>query len=295
LTGCGNILYVSTLAWHQGFILSHCVPIQEVLGNTSRNAEEKEKIRFIQEVKRYGEERLGLKKTKSYTTFFDVEGPILNVVTASEKDRLQLRAWNFPVVGEVTYKGFFTREDALKEQRLLEKEDLDTFLQQAGAYSTLGYLRDPIFSSMLTWRHAMLANTVLHEMTHTTIYFKNETSLNEQVATFIGNRGAIDFLSETYGSGSKEVLEALHLQEDDLLFSRWVDRACERLSSLYAREISREEKLKEREEIFHSIRDGFKETKTQLKTEMYRGVGKVSLNNAVLLAYRRYIHHIEEM
>jgi len=95
----------------------------------------------------------------------------------------------------VTYKGFFTQEDALREKRSLEGEGLDTFVQQVCAYSTLGWLKDPIFSSMLWWSHAALASLILHEMTHATIYFKGETGLNEQVATFIGNRGAIAFLS----------------------------------------------------------------------------------------------------
>ena len=31
---------------------------------------------------------------------------VLYIVTACEKDRLRLRSWEFPLVGEVTYKGF---------------------------------------------------------------------------------------------------------------------------------------------------------------------------------------------
>ena len=152
--------------------------------------------------------------------------------------------WNFPITGKVTYKSFFTKEGALKEKRFLEGKGYDTFVQQAGAYSTLGWLKDPIFSSMLRWDEATLANLILHEMTHTTIYFKGQTDFNEQMATFVGNRGAIDFLTEKYGKGSIEVFEAIYNQEDDLLFSRWIDQACQRLSNFYAKEISRDEKIR---------------------------------------------------
>ena len=60
LTGCGNLFYLSKLGWHQSLITFHSVPVQEVLENEGVSRETKEKIRFIQEVKRYGEEKLGL-------------------------------------------------------------------------------------------------------------------------------------------------------------------------------------------------------------------------------------------
>ena len=84
--------------------------------------EAKEKIRFIQEVKRYGEEKLGLTRTKSYSKYFEVKGPVLHVITASEKDCLQLYHWDFPITGRVTYKSFFTKEGVLKGETISRRE-----------------------------------------------------------------------------------------------------------------------------------------------------------------------------
>jgi predicted aminopeptidase len=294
LAGCGNLVYLSKLGWHQSLITFHSVPVQEVLEDQGVGHEAKEKIRFIQEVKRYGEEKLGLTKTESYSKYFEVKGPVLHVITASEKDCLQLYHWSFPITGKVTYKSFFTKEGVLKEKRFLEAKGYDTFVQNAGAYSTLGWLKDPIFSSMLQWDEATLANLILHEMTHATIYFKGKTDFNEQIATFVGNQGAIDFLIEKYGEGSKEVIEAIHRQEDDLLFSRWIDQACQQLSDFYAREISRDEKLRGREELFQRLKEDFREKMASFRTEGYKNFEKVDINNAVLLAYRRYIHRLEK-
>ncbi len=293
LTGCGNLFYLSKLGWHQSLITFHSVPVQEVLENEGVSHETKEKIRFIQEVKRYGEEKLGLTRTESYSKYFEVKGPVLHVITASEKDCLQLYHWNFPITGTVTYKSYFTKEGVLKEKRFLEGKGYDTFVQQAGAYSTLGWLKDPIFSSMLQWDEATLANLILHEMTHATVYFKGQTDFNEQMATFVGNRGAIHFLIDKYGKESKEVLEAIHNQEDDLLFSQWIDQACQRLSNFYAREISRDEKLRGREELFQRLKEDFREKMVSFKTEGYKNFEKKDINNAVLLAYRRYIHRLK--
>jgi predicted aminopeptidase len=294
LTGCGDLLYLSKLGWHQSSISFHSVPVQEVLDRKELGQEAKERIHFIQEVKRYGEEKLGLRKTNSYSSYFEVKGPVLHIITASEKDRLQLYRWDFPITGKVTYKGFFTREDILKEKRSLEAKGYDTFVQQAGAYSTLGWLKDPIFSSMLRWDEVTLANLILHEMTHATIYLKGQTDLNEQIATFVGNQGAVDFLTEKYGKESEEVAEAIHCQEDDLLFSRWIDQACQELSDFYAKEASRDERLKGREGLFHRLKEDFKGVMASFKTESYKNFEKVDINNAVLLAYRRYIHRLEQ-
>jgi predicted aminopeptidase len=294
LTGCGNLLYLSKLGWHQSSITFHSVPVQEVLENERVDPETKEKIRLVQEVKRYGEKELGLTRTESYSKYFEVKEPVLHVITASEKDCLRLYHWNFPITGKVTYKSFFTKEGVLKEKRIFEERGYDTFVQQAGAYSTLGWLRDPIFSSMLSWDEATLANLILHEMTHASIYFKSQTDLNEQIATFVGNQGAVNFLIEKYGKGSEQVVEAIHNQEDDILFSQWIDQTCQRLTQFYAREISRDEKLKGRGEIFRSIKEEFRELRGRLKTDCYKGFEKVNINNAVLLAYRRYIHRLED-
>ena len=295
LTGCSHFLYLSKMGWRQSFIMSHSVPVEEILNNENTSAQWKEKIQFIQEVKDYGEKKLGLKKTKNYSKFFEVQESILYVITACEKDRFQLYTWEFPIMGRVTYKSFFNKEGVLKEKLFLERKGLDTYIQQAAAYSTLGWLKDPIFSSMMRWNDVTLANLILHEMAHATFYFKNETDFNEQLATFVGNRGAIDFLIEKFGMESKEVAEANAIQEDDLLFSQWIDQACQRLSAYYAREIARDEKLKGRQEIFRSIREGFGEIKVRFKTDCYQDFEKLNLNNAVLLASRRYIHRLERL
>jgi predicted aminopeptidase len=112
------------------------------------------------------------------------------------------------------------------------------------------------------------------------------------MATFIGNKGAIEFLINKYGKGSKPVVEAIFGQEDDLLFSQWVGHACQQLSNFYSKEISREEKIKGREEIFRTLREAFR--KIPFKTDCYKNFENKDLNNAVLLAYHRYVHRLEK-
>lgn len=293
LIGCSNLLYLSRLGWHQSFVTFRSVPVQEVLEEGGLEEESRQKIDLIQTVKRFGEERLGLKRTENYTKYFDTDRPVLYLLTASEKDRLRLYHWDFPIIGRVTYKSIFTLKEAKKEKADLERKGLDTYLQQAAAYSTLGWLKDPIFSSMLAWDEPTLVNVILHEMVHGTVYFKGETALNEQLATFIGNRGTLLFLGEKYGSASKEVALAMAYQEDELLFAKWIEEAYRTLSEFYDRPISREEKLIEREEVFKSLQEQFIEMQGRFKTGCYKEFERKKLNNAVLMAHRTYLGRMD--
>ncbi len=293
LSGCATLSYLIKLGWHQGLILHESIPIEDMMRDEQKNEEIMKKIQFIQEVKRYGEERLGLKKTGIYTKFCEMKSPPLYIITASRKDFLSPYYWHFPIVGRVTYKSFFTLKEVINEKKNLEEKGFDTYIQAVAAYSTLGWLKDPIFSLMLKWDEPVLANILLHEMAHATLYFKGETDFNEQLATFVGNRGSVEFLTDKFGAGSKEVREALDYQEDDLIFARWIDWAYRQLSEFYENPISREEKLKRREEVFNRIMENFREIKSQFRTNCYQDFDKKKLNNAVLIAHRRYLYRLD--
>ena len=45
---------------------------------------------------------------------------------------------------------------------------------KAEAYSTLGWFQDPLTANMLDGSVVDLVETILHEMTHTTLYIKGE-------------------------------------------------------------------------------------------------------------------------
>jgi predicted aminopeptidase len=293
LTGCGNLLYLSSLGWHQARITFKSVPVRKVLEGDRLEEAGKAKIRFILDVKRFGEDRLGLRRTGNYTTFFEIQGPVLHVLTACAKDRLEPLRWRFPIAGTVAYKGYFSRPAALREKAALDRAGYDTLVLGAGAYSTLGWLRDPIFSPMLRWKESALASLILHEMTHGTLYFPGDTEASEQVATFVGNRGAIEFLTFKHGADSKPVQEAIEAQEDDLLFGSWIDGACRRLERLYAEPVSREEKLVRRGKVFSALREEYLQLRERFRSGAHEGFGEREINNAVLLAYRCYYHRLD--
>jgi predicted aminopeptidase len=189
LSGCSTAAYVTRMGFGQAKVLLFSRSNEKVLRDPSINQETKDRIQFVLEVKDYAEGRIGLKKTENYSSYFEVDGQgLLYVISACPKDSLDPYQWTFPIVGRMSYKGFFRLKGAQKEREQLERAGFDTCLRRALAYSTLGWFKDPIFSPMLDQRRAVIAQIVIHELTHTTLFIEDHLDFNEQMATFIGNQ-----------------------------------------------------------------------------------------------------------
>ncbi|MCS6796453.1 MAG: aminopeptidase, partial [Raineya sp.] len=77
------LLYGFRQGYGQLQIIWNTRPISEVLRDSTISDSIKRKLLYIQEVKDFAEQELGLKKTENYTTFYDQKGkPLLWVVTA---------------------------------------------------------------------------------------------------------------------------------------------------------------------------------------------------------------------
>jgi predicted aminopeptidase len=58
-------------------------------------------------------------------------------------------------------------------------------------------------------------------------------TFNENLATFIGTKGALNFLETTYGPNSQEYVNYITRRKDVQLFTRYIVRAAKQLDSLY--------------------------------------------------------------
>ncbi|MFZ9982475.1 MAG: aminopeptidase [Cyclobacteriaceae bacterium] len=209
-------------------------PIDEILADPLAPDSLKAQLRFIGEVRRYAIDSLGLNDTENYSSLYDQQGKeIMWVVTACEPWNLKEKTWDFPIVGKVPYKGFFSPEKAKAEATLWKQQGLDVSIRNPGGWSTLGWFTDPVLSGMLSRSKGDLASLIIHEMSHATIYVKDSSTFNENLASFIGDEGAKKFLASKYGPGSRELNEFVR---EDLDYRTWVDhmlRGSEILDSLY--------------------------------------------------------------
>jgi len=215
-------------------ILFNTRPVSEVLRDPALPDSLKQRLRLIGEIKQFAVDSLGLDSSGSYTEFFDQKGkPILWVITASEKYKLVPKEWRFPIIGTFAYKGFFDSTRAQSEEQSLIAEGNDTQINEVSAWSTLGFFKDPILSSMLYRSEGSLANLIIHEMTHGTLFVKDNLELNENLANFIGDYGAARFLTAKYGKNSPQLEKYEFRKRYNDAISQHIVRGAKQLDSLY--------------------------------------------------------------
>ena len=291
LMGC-QISYLLQAATGQFRFLYDAVPVEEVLQQDSLSAQEKGRLSLVSRIKNFGENELGLKKSDNYETINLKDRSPVYTVSASPKDKLALVTWWFPVAGHVPYLGFFDLEAAKEERDRLLAKDLDTFVGRAQAYSTLGWFRDPLSLELIQGSDLNLVETLLHEMTHTTLYVKGQGEFNEGLAQLIGKRGALLFFEHTFGSSHLATREAQNAIFDEVLFSTYLASLLSELNALYTEEqVSYELKLSEREKIFARHREKFNEVKSRMRTRRFANFGQPGLNNAYLMSVGLYHRH----
>lgn len=216
-------------------ILMNVENVEDVLKRKDFPDSLKSRIRLIEEIKQFGVDSLGLNPSDNYSTFYNQHGkPILWVLTASEKYKIKASEWHFPIIGTFPYKGFFDSLRVQKEEAEQIKAGFDTQVNEVSAWSTLGYLKDPILSSMLSRSEGSLANLILHELTHGTLFVKSNLELNENLASFIGDQGAIRFLTSKYGADSPQLKKYEFGKKYNDAYSKHVLGGVKQLDSLYA-------------------------------------------------------------
>lgn len=267
-------------------------PISQVLKRGTLSQPDQEKLKLILEVRDFSSKTLGLTPDGSYLEYVDLSklrrDAIAYNLVVCPKDRLEPYTWWFPFIGSIGYLGFFDKDYALETKKEYEEEGYDTYLRAVSAYSTLGWFDDPIFSSMLSFREDQLANLIIHELTHATIYKSGDTLFNEGIATFMGNKGSIAFMIQKYGEHSKQHRDALDAQHDDLLFSDYIEKAKNRLDQFYSQPLAKKEKIERRKKEFTLLKSDFIRLKSSFKTKDYDGFEKFVFNNAVFAGLEQY-------
>jgi len=293
--GCADVDYYLHLARGQAHITLGRRSVEDVLSDPATPPDIVERLNLAREVRRFAGDKIGLRGTSSsYTDYFDTAGePVAWNVSASPPDRFEAYRWTFPFVGSLPYKGYFQSQRATAESDRLRGLGYDAIAGGVSAYSTLGYLSDPILSTMLDDPEDQFVDLILHELTHATVYVEDHTDFNESVASFIGKEGSLAFLEQRYGEGSEEVAKTRRKRKDLASFRLFLRGVTARLDSLYNSGSAREQVLTERLRVFEASKDDYRQQREDLGSGIYDGFLAWELNNARLLAYRRYNSNFE--
>ena len=272
-------------------VIVEAKPIEDFLQDPNYPDSLKQKLLLTKEVRKYAIDSLGLYQSDNYTKLFDQGGKtLLWNVSASEPYELKAYQWTYPFLGSMPYKGFFDLEEARKEARKLQEEGYDVRIRTVGGWSTLGILEDPLLSNMLERGDGELAEVIIHELTHATIFIKGEIDFNENLASFIGERGTELFLASYYGDSSDQLTEYRQTESDSRRLTQIILSGAQSLDSLYQTftdddSIAFKDSLK-KETIFQITKQ--LDSANFYNPRYHQIFEKTQPNNAYFMAFRRY-------
>ncbi len=284
-TGC-SLPYLADTAAHHLALLAHRRPIAEVIADPATPASLRDQLQGVEAVRAFAR-TLGLKVDDNYAAYVDVGRRYVTYnLSACPADRFAPYEWHFPFVGAVPYKGYFRLTWAKREERHLRDAGYETYLRGVPAYSTLGWLADPVFSTMIGGDPYGLADTLFHELTHATCFIKGQVPFDETLATFVAERATLAFAAAQTAPGSPTVARLERGYAEAHRFEGLVHQLYGQLDTLY-REAPPEVAAR-REKIYADFRARLHDPATGISSPGYQQFADVPLNNARLLAYHRY-------
>jgi len=195
LAGCQSLGYYAHVSGGQLNLLSKREPVTQVIASLEGDPDAatmalSQRLQLSQRLLEFAETALGLEVGGRYSTYvtLDREAVVWNLVAAPELS-LTAHTWCYPFVGCAPYRGFFDRDKADQAGARLVTQGLDTYVGGVSAYSTLGWFDDPILSTFIDLSEADFVELLIHELSHSRVWVKDDAPFNESFASFVGREG----------------------------------------------------------------------------------------------------------
>jgi predicted aminopeptidase len=276
LQGC----YAVKQAYVQGTLLLSAVEVSDYVNAQDADNVIIEKLNDLDEIIVFAETQKIFADGSYKEIVFPENGKVSFLAISAPYNSLKPTTYWFPFVGNVPYKGFFSesdRDDFIDE---LKGNGFDTYKSEAGAFSLLGYLDDPIFPSMLLRSRASMAHLFFHELTHKTVWIQNRPKFNERLAEFVAEKTTTSYLKENgyIKALSKYKYRGIGRKH----FNIWFTELKKTLAQLYEKNLNKDEIISIKEKVIKNA------TNKKPTFEAYDYVGKNSWNNARIAITNTY-------
>jgi predicted aminopeptidase len=239
LSGCANVGYYWQSVSGQLEIWRRERSLEEVIEDTATPGALREKLAAVMQIRDFASRELGLPDNRSYRRYANLERPfaVWNVFAAPEFS-VQPVQWCFPFAGCVSYRGYFSREDAERFAAPLAARGHDIYVGGVPAYSTLGWFADPVLSTFIHFPEVEVARLVFHELAHQVVYVKDDSAFNESFAATVEQEGVRRWLARAGDTAGREAFE--RNQRIRTEFSLLVAKHRARLDALYRTQLAAE-------------------------------------------------------
>ena len=286
LTACSTISYYGqSISGHNRLMWAR-QPVEKLIETADPDL--KAQLLLATQLRKFAIDELDLPDNSSYSTYVDLKRdyPVWTVVAANEFS-LTPKTWCYPVIGCASYRGYFSKDAALKYAQKQQEQGFETHVSGAIAYSTLGWFSDPLLPSMMRYGVADFAENMFHELAHQVLYVNGNTAFNEAFASVVGEKGAERWLQQHQPELLKSYQQRLELNAD---FIDLLNDTKAQLLELYAGGLNESEKRVEKTRIVEQLQVNY----LNLKNNQWRSEDdfdswfEIPVNNARLAAISTY-------
>jgi len=233
LSGCiGVSYYAQSLKGHVE-IMAARKSVERLVRDDATPEPLRAQIRAARAIRQFATDELDLPDNASYRSYVDIGRDYVTwAVFAAPEFSLAPRVWCFPVFGCVPYRGYFSKQSAVRTAAELEREGFDVHVSGVTAYSTLGWSSDPLLSTMFLRDKTYLAALVFHELAHQRVYINDDTAFNEAFAVAVETTGVRKWLRAAGDQAGLRRYEAGLKRSGD--FVALVARTKSELAKIYA-------------------------------------------------------------
>lgn len=287
LTGCDAPYYWQAARgqWH---LIQQKQPIEDLLNATDTPEPTKESLHYLLQVREFALQQLALTDNRSYLEYVDLQRNYVSWnVFATPELSMQNHTWCYPIAGCVSYRGYFSEQQAQDYARQLQQQGFDTYVGGVGAYSTLGWFDDPVLSTFLQRGKLSLAALLFHELAHQVLYVKDDTVFNESFATSVETILLQRWIQRQDLQNQWQPYE--QAQQRQQAFTRLIMEHKQRREQLFKSDLTDEQKRAEKQRLIHALAKDY--TLLKQTWQGYSGYDewfRAGLNNAQLSTVAAY-------
>ena len=288
VSACSSFGYYMDLMAGHSELLEQRKPVVDILAQEQTKPKLRKLLKTSQKIRDFASNELHLPENDSYRLYADLKRPyaVWNVVAAKEFST-KPKKWCFLIVGCLSYRGYYSKEDAIVYANELKTQGYDVYVGGASAYSTLGWFDDPLLNTMMYKSEARRAGVIFHELAHQVVYIDNDSAFNEAFATTVEQEGIRKWLARK-GKNDK-YQEYLRDKHRDSQWNQLLQDTRKQLKDIYKMKSNDEEKRQAKQHAFSELQKKYQQLKkTWNGYNVYDKWMSQDLNNAHLLLVATY-------
>jgi predicted aminopeptidase len=251
--GCSTLgYYAQSVSGHLA-LLTSARPIPDVVADPATPGALRQRLVRAQQIRAFASKELALPDNASYTEYADLHRPyVVWNVFATRELSLDLKQWCYPIVGCAGYRGYFDRDAAERAADALRVDGYEVNIVGVPAYSTLGFLPDPLLNTFIGGSEGQLASMLFHELAHQVVYVGGDTTFNESFATAVEREGVRRWLAVGNDPALRRSYAEFASRRQE--FVDLLLKYRERLQVLYDSNATREAKLAGKARLFAELK-----------------------------------------